>query len=295
MPYFHVYMVVKENGKKRHFLPPNLSQKKLKEVVEAYEEDKRFMLSGRVYYPSRINKITVFESDKKFRDLILPNGKSPVGRGASVVAKYFARKKVEGVRTVTGQFFKSPPREKSIESAKKPIDKKNVFIVHGRDHEPMKELKALLIDLDFNPIVLHEQAGGGSPTLVEKLEKYAGNVGYTFVILTPEDIGGNKDEMRKKLRADKPLFQRTVAIVGTNPCDEVLKEFEPRARQNVIFEMGYFFALLGRKNVCCLLKGTMVKPSDIDGVEYGHFNTSINEVKGKIVKELKAVGYEITT
>lgn len=99
--------------------------------------------------------------------------------------------------------------------------------------------------------------------------------------------------MRKKLGASEPWFKRPVVSMGANIMDDVLEDFEPRARQNVIFEMGYFFALLGRKNVCCLLKGKMEKPTDIDGVEYGHFNSSVNEVKKKIIRELRDAGYEI--
>jgi predicted nucleotide-binding protein len=171
--------------------------------------------------------------------------------------------------------------------------RKNIFIVHGNDHQPMKELKSMLYELGLNPIILHEQASGGSSTLPEKLEKYSEDVGYAFAILTPDDIGGERDFMRKKLRADKSLFQRPLAIVGLNPVDEVLDVFEPRARQNVIFEMGYFWGLLERKRVCCLLKGNVQKPSDIEGIVYIPFENSVEEVRLKIMKELKLAGYEI--
>jgi predicted nucleotide-binding protein len=197
------------------------------------------------------------------------------------------------IKNATRRFIKSPPKGQSVEIEKTPKQlSKDIFIVHGRDHEPMKELKALLIELGFNPTVLHEQASGGSLTLVEKLEKYARGVGYAFVILTPEDVGGHRDEVRKNLVEGAHLLRQSLATFG-NEVDGILAKFEPRARQNAIFEMGYFFALLGRENVCCLLKGKMEKPTDIDGVEYGHFDASIDEVKGKIIKELREAGYEI--
>lgn len=156
----------------------------------------------------------------------------------------------------------------------------------------MEELKAMLTELGFNPVVLHEQASGGL-TLAEKLEKYAGKIGYTFVILTPDDIGGQKAHMRKKLGADTPLFQRPITIIGPSIIDNILESFEPRARQNVIFEMGYFWGLLERKRVCCLLKGNVEKPSDIEGIVYVHFEDSVNKVKSMIIKELREAGYEI--
>lgn len=39
----------------------------------------------------------------------------------------------------------------------------------------------------------------------------------------------------------------------------------PRARQNVIFEWGYFVGRLGREHVFALKKGDVELPSDIQG------------------------------
>ena len=146
-----------------------------------------------------------------------------------------------------------------------------VFIVHGRDAKPVKELKIMLSEFGLNPIVLHEQPSG-SRTIVEKLEKYS-DVGYTFVILTPDDAGVLADEMM----TDKLL-------------PTIMK---PRARQNVVLEFGYFMGLLGRDRVCSLLKGDVERPSDMHGIVYIPFKQSINECRDKIIKELKAVGYKI--
>ena len=74
---------------------------------------------------------------------------------------------------------------------------RDIFIVHGRDHEPMKELKTMLIGFGLNPIVLHEQPSG-SRTIVEKLEKYS-DVGFAFVVLTPDDVGGSNQDTMKAL------------------------------------------------------------------------------------------------
>ena len=65
---------------------------------------------------------------------------------------------------------------------------RNIFIVHGRDHKQMKELKEMVNKFGLNPIVLHEKASGGL-TLPEKLERYSEDIGYAFVILTPDDVG----------------------------------------------------------------------------------------------------------
>jgi len=42
----------------------------------------------------------------------------------------------------------------------------------------------------------------------------------------------------------------------------------PRARQNVILELGYFLGLLKRHRVCALYKGNVELPSDYHGIVY---------------------------
>ena len=174
------------------------------------------------------------------------------------------------VRIVTRRFIKSPPKTEEI--SRKPEKamplSKNTFIVHGRDQKPMKELKTMLKEFGLNPIVLHEQPSG-SRTIVEKLEKHS-DVGYAFVILTPDDVGGPSKD-RKILRF----------------------EGKERARQNVILEFGFFMGRLSRDRVCCLYKGDVELPSDMHGIVYIPFKESVNEVRDKIIKELKEAGYEI--
>jgi len=162
-------------------------------------------------------------------------------------------------------------------AARKSSTKKEVFIVHGTDHGPMKELKAMLSAVGLKPIVLSEQPSGGR-TLVEKLEEYS-DVGYAFVILTPDDLGGVYDEGG---RLSRPSRLRSF-----------LKSAYPRARQNVILELGYFLGKLGRNRVSCLLKKPLEQPSDIHGVVYIRFERSLEEVRGEILKELEVAGYTL--
>lgn len=166
---------------------------------------------------------------------------------------------------------------------------KDIFIVHGTDHEPMKELKALLIDLGLNPIILHEQASGGSYTLAEKLDKYAGRIDYAFVILTPDDFGGPAGLLERALSNEVPFD------IAMSARKVVQNSYRKRARQNVILEFGYFVGKLGRSRVCCLYKGNVELPSDMHGIVYVPFKDSLNEAREMIVKELKAAGYEKTS
>jgi predicted nucleotide-binding protein len=66
----------------------------------------------------------------------------------------------------------------------------------------------------------------------------------------------------------------------------------PRARQNVILELGYFMGRLGRNRVCALMSGEVEIPSDFGGVVYEPFDAS-SGWKQKLGRELEAGGYEI--
>jgi predicted nucleotide-binding protein len=147
------------------------------------------------------------------------------------------------------------PRSKSA------FRNKNVFIVHGHSEAKKLELKEFLGDLHLNPIILHEQNDRGM-TIIEKFEYYAPQSSFAFILLTPDD------------KQD----------VGVKP------EERWRARQNVIMELGWFMAKLGRERVVLVHKGELEIPSDISGVLYFRFNESVLEVGDKIRQRLRGVG-----
>jgi predicted nucleotide-binding protein len=147
---------------------------------------------------------------------------------------------------------------------------KKVFVVHGHDEIAKTNLEVFLLEIGLEPIVLHRQADEGL-TIIEKFEKHS-DVGYAFILLTPDEITYIKAD---EVKSDN---KRT-------------KEF--RARANVIFEFGYFVGKLGRSRVCCLYTGDVSLPSDVSGMIYKKFTSNIEEVAYSIIKDLKASGYAI--
>jgi predicted nucleotide-binding protein len=116
---------------------------------------------------------------------------------------------------------------------------RRVFVVHGRDDAAKESAARFLAQLDLEPIILHEQPNGGR-TIIEKFERYA-DVAFAVVLLTPDDLGASRDAPQ---------------------------EGKSRARQNVIFELGFFIGRLGRGRVCALHKGDTEILSDYQGVVY---------------------------
>ncbi len=177
-----------------------------------------------------------------------------------------------GFENLTRSLVKDKKKELEVERAElvapkdldiSKIPNNKVFIVHGRDNEAKLEMARFLEKAGLEAIVLHEQASR-SMTIIEKIEQY-GDVGFVVVLYTPCDIGGLNDEGM---------------------------ELVPRARQNVVFEHGYFIGLLDRSRVSAFVKGNIEKPNDISGVVYTDLDQA-GAWKMSLLKELKEVGYSV--
>ncbi len=140
-----------------------------------------------------------------------------------------------------------------------PIPK--IFIVHGHDNEAKAEVARFIERLGFQPLILHEQVSKGR-TVIEKFEANS-DVGFAVVLLTPDDEGSKKGQPAK-----------------------------PRARQNVVLELGYFVGRLGRDRVCALRRGEVEIPSDFNGVVYETYDEH-GAWRGKLAKELEAAKFAI--
>ena len=140
-----------------------------------------------------------------------------------------------------------------------------VFIVYGHDADAREQLELLLRRFRLEPIVLQNLPGSGD-TIIEKLEDLT-NADYACVLVTPDDEGRTK-----------------------GPGEE----FQPRARQNVVLELGMVLARLGRKRVSILIKGSGLEPpSDIDGLLYLPFADRVDEVRNELAANLQMAGFNI--
>lgn len=137
---------------------------------------------------------------------------------------------------------------------------KKIFIVHGRDNEFKLEVTRFIEKLNLIPVILHEQDNGGD-TLIEKIERCSQEINFAVILYTACDKGSKKEE----------------------------ENYNFRARQNVVFEHGYFIAKYGRKNVAAILKENIEIPSDISGIVYINYDNW----RLDLAKELKTAGFEV--
>lgn len=152
-----------------------------------------------------------------------------------------------------------------VEAFKNATRSNRVFVVHGHDNE-MKQAVACVVErLGLEAVILNEQPDRGQ-TIIEKIERFS-DVGFAVVVLSPDDIGHSK--------ADGPDAAR------------------PRARQNVILELGYFAGKLGRENVVALHRGDIELPSDYDGVLYTSYDAD-GAWPYKLTRELRESGYDVS-
>ncbi len=145
------------------------------------------------------------------------------------------------------------------------LQQNRVFVVHGHDREMKLDVARTLEKLGLEPIILDEKANRGR-TIIEKFEDYS-DVNFAVFLLSPDDMGCSTSDLPGGVKA--------------------------RARQNVIFEMGYFNNKLGRHHSAALCRGEGIEiPSDYEGVVYIPYDLH-GGWKLKLVKELKECGYEI--
>ena len=150
-----------------------------------------------------------------------------------------------------------------IDSPGKTVDSTSpIFVVHGRNTRAEAEVARILErTTGRDALVIHEQAGAGR-TIVEQIEHHGSAAAYAVVLLTADDHGG---------------------IIGAPT--------QPRARQNVILELGYFWGKIGRERVAVLVEEGLERPSDTDGIHYIAMDAG-GSWRLKLLRELQAA--EIT-
>ena len=135
---------------------------------------------------------------------------------------------------------------------------KKVFIIHGHDSDLLNEVKSFVGSCGLEPVILREQ-DDRSMTIIEKFEFYGSGCVFAVALLTPDD----------------------------KQAEELTEKARFRARQNVIYELGWFCGRLGREKTVLIHKGRVEMPSDLLGVLYLAVENSLFEVSGDLRRRFR--------
>jgi predicted nucleotide-binding protein len=135
-----------------------------------------------------------------------------------------------------------------------------VLVVYGRNDAAREKVARFLAKLGLEPILLDEEVAEGR-TLIEKLDGQI-RPEFAVVLVTGDDVGA--------------LASASSAL-------------RPRARQNVILELGFCLGRFGRARVSALYEDGVELPSDFCGVEYTAFDAN-GGWKLKLARELHHAG-----
>ena len=165
-------------------------------------------------------------------------------------------------RSEVKDFVDAGPNGAASTSGKSSSEQR-VFVVYGHDTTALDQLKSMLQTFKVEPIILQDIPGVGG-TLINRLDLIKESE-FACVLLTPDDVGA------EKCRRD---------------------DLRPRARQNVVLELGMVLSRLGRRKVAILIKGEEIeKPSDIDGLIYIPYKESVKEVATDLAAAMENVGF----
>lgn len=162
-------------------------------------------------------------------------------------------KSLESIRDRLELFGEPDPPERTFGD--------KIFIVHGHNEAAKHKIARFIESLDLRATILDEQPSKGQ-TIIDKFEEHADEAGFAIVLLTADDVGAPKNE---------------------------IDELKPRARQNVILELGYFLQGLGRERIRVLYEEGVELPSDIYGISYIPMD-EYGAWKMKLAQEMASVG-----
>ena len=237
-------------------------------VVNPYQEGSTITLSGRSIPTNEIKQIQISTGFKPVPLLLEQARQEDAASNFFGGAIYQEHLAFTNCREVTDDFITGPPGHKK--KLQTPLVQntggKRIFIVHGHDGGLKNAAARFIESLGLEPVILHEQPDLGR-TIIEKFEEES-SAAFAVVLATPDDKAESAGE----------------------PTTAQSESKSRRARQNVIFELGFFIGRLGRKKAILITDPAVDLPSDLSGVIYANRG----EWQRKLLQSLTADGFTFT-
>jgi predicted nucleotide-binding protein len=169
-------------------------------------------------------------------------------------------------------------KEKRLIQSAGGIDKRMVFVVHGRNEKARSAVVAFLRAVDLRPIEWSEAVkitGEASPFVGRVVEAGFGAAQAVIILLTGDDLAKLRPELQ----------------TPTDPIYE--KKATPQARANVLFEAGFAFGRHPERTV--ILEFGQLRPfSDVQGRHVIRMGNS-SQKRHELVERLRTAGCTVNT
>lgn len=268
--FYHCHLLIDSEKGPGHYINDLDVETLFDNILLPFSQGKQFIFDGYMIAPDKVKRLKVVKTSspaKLYIDQHYESMRRSNIADMATIPKSIALNKGQDLTNdllkEAGDRTATSATEDNKESSENQKTNRKFFVVHGHDMASMHELcRVLKEDFNLEPVVLSEEPNVGLDTIISKFERLANTCSGVTVLLTPDD----KIEESEKLRA----------------------------RQNVIFELGYFlgkFRSPEQRRIMIFHKGNVEVPSDISGVVYYHYQKSITEVFYHMKKQIEIWGY----
>jgi predicted nucleotide-binding protein len=168
---------------------------------------------------------------------------------------------------LAAQHDAAPAGERAETSRPAPARARKVLLAHGRDERWAQAVAHLLGQAGSHELTVLDRRAEQRAELLEDAEEQRAAPRYAVVLLTADDIGGPRLES-----AEEPYFA-------------------PRARQEVIFEMGFLAAALTPARVCVLYEEGVELPCELGGISHVRLDLA-GTWQSKLLMKLRRAGFD---
>jgi predicted nucleotide-binding protein len=153
------------------------------------------------------------------------------------------------------------------------VDRRKVFVIHGRDEQARHSMFAFLRDLDLRPLEWEELVRAtkhATPFLGDVVVRAFSQAQAVLILLTPDDVAFLHPDVRDPV---EPEYE-------TQPTGQ--------ARPNVLFEAGMAFGVQPERTIIIEVGG--LRPfADLNGRNVIRFDGTVAKLQ-KIAQRLKGAG-----
>ena len=161
----------------------------------------------------------------------------------------------------------SAPVPRTTPAGRKVDHSRQVFLVHGRNEHVRQAVGHLLGRAGQHEVTILNERPNHRKMLVEQFEQEPAGTRYAIVLLTADDVGA------PRLDSEREPY------------------YSPRARQGVIFEMGFLVAALSPRCVCVLYEDGVELPCDLEGIAYIRLDLA-GTWRSKLLLQLRGAGFD---